>query len=197
MRKEVTGRGDDCRGGEGRAEPPGRQLRERPRAEVASLLRFEPAACTRRRTRRCRGRGGPASLPGGCARTSTTSTATTPSHTYLSASGNPQRAPAISVRVAKGRRGARASDRPVGHAGRPVRGLPAQVVGGQRRRRRGGEGAGVPGPRFVDRARTLLGLEVSCPGPEAALALVGARRPGGERQGPEVRGTDRVVVRRR
>ncbi|WP_201359609.1 DNA-binding protein WhiA, partial [Mycobacterium paraintracellulare] len=39
-------------------------------------------------------------------------------------------------------------------------------------------------------------LEVSCPGPEAALALVGAaRRLGVSAKAREVRGADRVVVR--
>ncbi|MGA8852314.1 MAG: DNA-binding protein WhiA, partial [Aeromicrobium sp.] len=39
-------------------------------------------------------------------------------------------------------------------------------------------------------------LEVSCPGPEAALAMVGAaRRLGISAKGKEVRGVDRVVIR--
>src|SRR5256885_13308426 len=39
-------------------------------------------------------------------------------------------------------------------------------------------------------------LEVTCPGPEAALALVGAaRRMGIQAKSREVRGADRVVVR--
>jgi DNA-binding protein WhiA len=45
-----------------------------------------------------------------------------------------------------------------------------------------------PGPQ--------LRLEITCPGPEAALALVGAaRRLGVTAKAREVRGADRVVVR--
>src|SRR5699024_7703480 len=39
-------------------------------------------------------------------------------------------------------------------------------------------------------------LEVTCPGPEAALALVGAaRRIGVQAKSREIRGADRVVIR--
>lgn len=80
--------------------------------------------------------------------------------------------------------------------GNPVRGLPPAVVNGS-----------VPDVEAVWRAAflsrgslteqgrsTLLG--VTCPGPEAALALVGAaRRLGIEATAREVRGVDRVVIR--
>jgi DNA-binding protein WhiA len=54
----------------------------------------------------------------------------------------------------------------------------------------------LPGPRLAHRARPLARLEVTCPGPEAALALVGvARRLGIQAKAREVRGVDRVVIR--
>src|ERR1700741_5125381 len=80
--------------------------------------------------------------------------------------------------------------------GRPVRGLPAQVVGGSITDAEGGwRGSSLaPGSR-PERGRSSA-LEVTCPGPEAALALVGAaRRLGVSAKAREVRGADRVVVR--
>ncbi|MDI9918925.1 DNA-binding protein WhiA [Rhodococcus sp. IEGM 1379] len=80
--------------------------------------------------------------------------------------------------------------------GRPVRGLPAQVVGGSV----GDAEAAWRGAFLAHGSLTEPGrssaLEVSCPGPEAALALVGAaRRLGISAKAREVRGTDRVVIR--
>ncbi|MFP5416054.1 MAG: DNA-binding protein WhiA [Actinomycetes bacterium] len=80
--------------------------------------------------------------------------------------------------------------------GRPVRGLPAAVVGG-----------GVDVATAVWRGAFLahgsltepgrsMAMEVTCPGSEAALALVGAaRRIGVHAKAREVRGVDRVVIR--
>ena len=80
--------------------------------------------------------------------------------------------------------------------GRPVRGLPAQVVGGNV----GDAEAAWRGAFLAHGSLTEPGrssaLEVSCPGPEAALALVGAaRRLGVSAKAREVRGIDRVVIR--
>ncbi|GAA4382813.1 DNA-binding protein WhiA [Tsukamurella soli] len=80
--------------------------------------------------------------------------------------------------------------------GRPVRGLPAQVVGGSV----GDSEAAWRGAFLAHGSLTEPGrssaLEVSCPGPEVALALVGcARRLGVTAKAREVRGADRVVVR--
>lgn len=80
--------------------------------------------------------------------------------------------------------------------GRPVRGLPARVV-------RGPVAAAEAAWRGAFLARGSLtepgrssSLEVTCPGPEAALALVGAaRRLDIAAKSREVRGVDRVVVR--
>ena len=80
--------------------------------------------------------------------------------------------------------------------GRPVRGLPPQVVSGA-----GCDsvaawrGAFLAHGSLTEPGRSSA-LEVTCPGPEAALALVGAaRRLGISAKAREVRGVDRVVIR--
>src|SRR5690625_4506931 len=80
--------------------------------------------------------------------------------------------------------------------GRPVRGLPPQVVSASV-----GEavaawrGAFLAHGSLTEPGRSSA-LEVTCPGPEAALALVGAaRRLGVSAKAREVRGVDRVVIR--
>uniref|UniRef100_UPI0009BDA30C DNA-binding protein WhiA n=1 Tax=Mycobacterium avium TaxID=1764 RepID=UPI0009BDA30C len=80
--------------------------------------------------------------------------------------------------------------------GRPVRGLPAQVVGGSIADAEAAwRGAFLAHGSLTEPGRSSA-LEVSCPGPEAALALVGAaRRLGVSAKAREVRGADRVVVR--
>ncbi|MGH3726989.1 MAG: DNA-binding protein WhiA [Mycobacterium sp.] len=80
--------------------------------------------------------------------------------------------------------------------GRPVRGLPAQVVGGNVADAEAAwRGAFLAHGSLTEPGRSSA-LEVSCPGPEAALALVGAaRRLGVSAKAREVRGSDRVVVR--
>ncbi len=80
--------------------------------------------------------------------------------------------------------------------GRPVRGLPAHVVGGSVADAEAAwRGAFLAHGSLTEPGRSSA-LEVSCPGPEAALALVGAaRRLGISAKAREVRGADRVVVR--
>ncbi|EUA09008.1 putative sporulation transcription regulator whiA domain protein [Mycobacterium xenopi 4042] len=79
--------------------------------------------------------------------------------------------------------------------GRPVRAC-RPSGGWQHRRRRSRLAGSLFGARVADRAGRSSSLEVSCPGPEAALALVGAaRRLGVSAKAREVRGADRVVVR--
>ena len=80
--------------------------------------------------------------------------------------------------------------------GRPVRGLPPQVVSGA-----GCDsvaawrGAFLAHGSLTEPGRSSA-LEVTCPGPEAALALVGAaRRLGIPAKARDVRGVDRVVIR--
>lgn len=80
--------------------------------------------------------------------------------------------------------------------GRPVRGLPAQVVGGSTADAEAAwRGAFLAHGSLTEPGRSSA-LEIGCPGPEAALALVGAaRRLGISAKAREVRGADRVVVR--
>lgn len=80
--------------------------------------------------------------------------------------------------------------------GRPVRGLPAHVVsGGSCDSESAWRGAFLAHGSLTEPGRSSS-LEVTCPGPEAALALVGAaRRLGVQAKSREVRGADRVVVR--
>ena len=80
--------------------------------------------------------------------------------------------------------------------GRPVRGLPPHVVAGEHLLRGGGLAGRVPGARLADRAGPVLRAGDHLPGPESALALVGAaRRIGITAKAREVRGVDRVVVK--
>jgi DNA-binding protein WhiA len=80
--------------------------------------------------------------------------------------------------------------------GRPARGLPAQVVsGGLCDCVAAWRGAFLAHGSLTEPGRSSA-LEITCPGPEAALALVGAaRRLGVTAKAREVRGADRVVVR--
>src|SRR5436305_3551871 len=82
-----------------------------------------------------------------------------------------------------------------GH-GRPVRGLPPQVVSGATCDAAAAwRGAFLAHGSLTEPGRSSS-LEITCPGPEAALALVGAaRRLGISAKAREVRGVDRVVVR--
>jgi len=81
-------------------------------------------------------------------------------------------------------------------SGRPVRGLPPQVVSGATCDAVAAwRGAFLAHGSLTEPGRSSA-LEVSCPGPEAALAMVGAaRRLGIAAKGKEVRGVDRVVIR--
>ena len=80
--------------------------------------------------------------------------------------------------------------------GRPVRGLPSQIIGGGVAEQVAAwRGAFIARGSLTEPGRSMS-LEVTCPGPEAALALVGAaRRLGVQAKAREVRGIDRVVIR--
>jgi DNA-binding protein WhiA len=80
--------------------------------------------------------------------------------------------------------------------GRPVRGLPAPVVsGGVCDAEAAWRGAFLAHGSLTEPGRSSA-MEVTCPGPEAALALVGAaRRMGIQSKSREVRGAERVVIR--
>jgi hypothetical protein len=81
-------------------------------------------------------------------------------------------------------------------SGRPVRGLPAVIVNGSLCDAESAwRGAFLAHGSLTEPGRSAA-LEISCPGPEAALALVGAaRRLGIPSKAREVRGIDRVVIR--
>jgi cell division protein WhiA len=81
-------------------------------------------------------------------------------------------------------------------AGRPVRGLPPQVVSGSTCDAEAAwRGAFLAHGSLTEPGRSSA-VEVTCPGPEAALALVGAaRRLSIQAKARDVRGVDRVVVR--
>ncbi|MGQ0843942.1 MAG: DNA-binding protein WhiA [Sporichthyaceae bacterium] len=80
--------------------------------------------------------------------------------------------------------------------GRPVRGLPPQVVSGSMCDAEAAwRGAFLAHGSLTEPGRSSA-MEITCPGPEAALALVGAaRRLGVVAKAREVRGVDRVVVK--
>jgi DNA-binding protein WhiA len=80
--------------------------------------------------------------------------------------------------------------------GRPVRGLPPQVVSAAICDAEAAwRGAFIAHGSLTEPGRSSS-LEITCPGPEAALALVGAaRRWGIVAKAREVRGVDRVVIR--
>ena len=80
--------------------------------------------------------------------------------------------------------------------GRPVRGLPPQVVSAAICDAEAAwRGAFIAHGSLTEPGRSSS-LEITCPGPEAALALVGAaRRLGISAKAREVRGVDRVVIR--
>src|SRR4051795_9779968 len=112
------------------------------------------------------------------------------------AGGNIRRGVRYLVRIAKHGEGLARQTGLVDQRGRPVRGLPPAVVSGSI----GDAEAAWRGAFLAHGSLTEPGrsssLEVTCPGPEAAMALVGAaRRLGIAAKAREVRGADRVVVR--
>ncbi len=80
--------------------------------------------------------------------------------------------------------------------GRPVRGLPPKVVSASSCDAEAAwRGAFLAHGSLTEPGRSSA-MEITCPGPEAALALVGAaRRLGVQAKAREVRGVDRVVIR--
>jgi DNA-binding protein WhiA len=100
------------------------------------------------------------------------------------------------VRVAKDGEGLARQAGLVDLRGRPVRGLPTQVVAGTVAEAEAAwRGAFLAHGSLTEPGRAGA-LEITCPSNEAALALVGAgRRLGVLAKAREVRGADRVVVR--
>ncbi len=118
------------------------------------------------------------------------------SETQVLAAGGLRRGSRYIVRVTREGEGLARQTGLIDQRGRPVRGLPTQVVSGTV----GDAAAAWRGAFLAHGSLTEPGrscsLEVTCPGPEAALALVGAaRRLGVAAKAREVRGIDRVVVR--
>lgn len=107
-----------------------------------------------------------------------------------------RRGPRYLVRVVKDGESLARQTGLIDQRNRPVRGLPPAVVNGA-----GCDavaawrGAFLAHGSLTEPGRSSS-LEVTCPGPEAALALVGsARRLGIQAKAREVRGVDRVVIR--
>ena len=118
------------------------------------------------------------------------------SETQVLAAGGLRRGSRYIVRVTREGEGLARQTGLIDQRGRPVRGLPTQVVSGSV----GDAAAAWRGAFLAHGSLTEPGrssaLELTCPGPEAALALVGAaRRLGVASKAREVRGIDRVVVR--
>src|SRR5581483_11677564 len=102
------------------------------------------------------------------------------------------------VRVSKGQAGESLARQTglIDNYGRPVRGLPRQVVAGASCDCEAAwRGAFLAHGSLTEPGRSMA-LEVTCPGSEAALALVGAaRRLRVHAKARDVRGVDRVVIR--
>lgn len=80
--------------------------------------------------------------------------------------------------------------------GRPTRGLPSAIVAAAPTEAAAAWRGAFMARGSLSHPHRSGSLEVNCPGPEAALALVGAaRRLGVVAKSREVRGSDRVVVR--
>jgi len=100
------------------------------------------------------------------------------------------------VRVVQGGEALARQTGMVDGAGRPVRGLPPAIVAGALCDCEAAwRGAFLAHGSLTEPGRSSS-LEITCPGPEAALALVGAaRRLNIASKSREVRGVDRVVIR--
>ncbi len=110
--------------------------------------------------------------------------------------GGLRRSPRYVVRVVRDGESLARQTGLIDSRGRPVHGLPPAVVGGAICDAESvWRGAFLAHGSIVEPGRSSA-LEVSCPGPEAALALIGAaRRLGITAKSKEVRGVDRVVIR--
>ncbi len=118
------------------------------------------------------------------------------SEVVVVSSGGLRRGQRYVVRVTKDGEGLARQTGLLDQRGRPVRGLPPQVVSGAACDAVAAwRGAFLAHGSLTEPGRSCA-MEVTCPGPEAALALVGAaRRLGVSAKAREVRGVDRVVVR--
>jgi len=119
-----------------------------------------------------------------------------PSEVVVVAAGGLRRGTRYVVRVTKDGEALARQTGLIDGRGRPVRGLPPQVVSGAVCDAESAwRGAFLAHGSLTEPGRSSS-LEITCPGPEAALALVGAaRRLGISAKAREVRGVDRVVIR--
>lgn len=100
------------------------------------------------------------------------------------------------VRVAEGGETLAKQTGLVDGSGRPVKGLPPAIVAGSLCDCEAAWRGAILAHGSLTEPGRSSSLEVTCPGPEAALALVGAaRRLGIAAKSREVRGVDRVVIR--
>jgi hypothetical protein len=119
-----------------------------------------------------------------------------PSELLVLAPGGLRKGNRYVVRVSKGGDSLARQAGLIDSFGRPVRGLPRQVVsGGICDCEAAWRGAFLVHGSLTEPGRSMA-LEITCPGSEAALALVGAaRRMKISAKAREVRGVDRVVIR--
>lgn len=100
------------------------------------------------------------------------------------------------VRVAQGGEALARQTGLVDGRGRPVRGLPPAVVAGGNCDAAAAWRGGFLAHGSLTEPGRSSSMEITCPGPEVALAMVGAaRRLGIAAKSREVRGVDRVVIR--
>ncbi len=119
-----------------------------------------------------------------------------PSEFHVLASGGLRKGSHYVVRVVKDGESLARQTGLLDVRGRPARGLPQHIVSGNVCCAVAAwRGAFLAHGSLTEPGRSSA-LEVTCPGPEAALALVGvARRLGIHAKAREVRGVDRVVIR--
>ena len=119
-----------------------------------------------------------------------------PSEIVMLAAGGLRRSARWLVRVDKGGESLARSTGLIDQRGRPVRGLPPMIVtGGLCDAAAAWRGAFLAHGSLTEPGRSSS-LEITSPGPEAALALVGAaRRLSIQAKSKQVRGVDRVVIR--
>ena len=119
-----------------------------------------------------------------------------PSELLVLAPGGLRKGNRYVIRVAAGGESLAKQAGLVDSYGRPVRGLPRQVVsGGNCDCEAAWRGAFLVHGSLTEPGRSMA-LEITCPGSEAALALVGAaRRLKVSAKARDVRGVDRVVIR--
>ena len=177
--------------GEGRAAPAPRSPRPAAARPRSPRCCGSPAACTSSAAgSSSRPSSTPAPPPAGCARTSPRSTATTRDVVVVAAGSGMRKGSRYVVRVVKDGEALARQTGLLDSRGRPVRGLPPQVVSGGGVRRRGRLARRVPRPRLAHRARPLVRARGHLPRPRGR-AGPGRRRPPARHPGQGPRGARR------